>query len=272
MSSEKIDLIQPEDWSRPASYSGLSLPVFLIHDVTGTTSAYARVNHMNRFVYGISNPEFWRGEQFAGGFPQLCRLYAGWIRDTVSKMDFPSPTNPDGMKDVLLAGWSLGGLLSFHIARELAKDPKIAVAGILLIDGPYPGVVDCFTTIQPLNASKQGGGVMSQMASQNNRTETHKIDKWALPTWTSELDGKRPKMILLRAKERVPGPDPDLSLVDLHRDDKMLGWDQYSSDVFEEVIDVEGNHFSLFANDNISEISHAMRRALEKLDSSLEWN
>ena len=267
MGFDNIELVQPEDWAHPASFSGLSAPVFLIHDISGTAFAYHCLSQMNRFVYGIPNPEFWSPEKFVGEFPQMCKMYADSIRRMASKKQFPASINDNGTKDVLLGGWSLGGLLSLHVAKELVNDRIVRVAGILMIDVPYPGVLDNFTTIHSLHASKEIPTI-NEIALRNYRIETHAINEWAPPKWDGQLEGKRPRTILLRAKETVPGTNPGLIVLDEHRQDRRLGWDKYCPNMWEDVLDIEGNHFNVFANEHASGISKTIQKALDRLDDS----
>ncbi|KOS18181.1 Conidial yellow pigment biosynthesis polyketide synthase [Escovopsis weberi] len=94
------------------------------------------------------------------------------------------------------------------------------------------------------------------------------VARWDAPRWDGDLAGSRPRAILLRAKVPVPTPAgaPALGL-DRSRGERTLGWDAYAGGMFEEVLDVEGHHFEVFAPRYIDGISEAMRRALDRLDA-----
>ncbi|PFH57124.1 hypothetical protein XA68_15485 [Ophiocordyceps unilateralis] len=220
---------------------------------------------MNRFVYGIRNSEFWNNGSPSRGITELGRLYAGWIRDMASQEDFPAPRNSHGSKDVLLGGWSLGGLLSLQVAKELADDASVRAVGILMIDSAYPGLLDSYVSAMapdPAGEARMRG----QIASEIHIAETHKlVTNWTLPAWDGELEGKRPRAILLRAKDKTP----NLGIMDIYRKDQSLGWDAYSSKMFEEVIDIAGHHFDIFSSERILATSKAMRRALDGLDCNI---
>lgn len=227
--------------------------------------AYHGLKQMNRFVYGIRNSEFWSNGNPSGGIPELGRLYAGWIRDVASQEGFPAPRNSHGSKDVLLGGWSLGGLLSLQVAKELAEDGTVRVVGILMIDSAYPGLLDSYVSDIAPDAAEEAR-LRGQIASEIHIAETHKlVTNWTLPTWDGELEGKRPRAVLLRAKEKTPS----FGIMDIYRKDQRLGWDAYSPKMFEEVIDIAGHHFDIFSSERTLATSKAMRRALDGLDCNL---
>lgn len=65
-----------------------------------------------------------------------------------------------------------------------------------------------------------------------------------------------PFTILLRCDEYVPvsrSKNPDaISKVDIVRDRRLLGWDEYAPDLVQCVLSVPGHHFNLFAEENVS--------------------
>lgn len=65
-----------------------------------------------------------------------------------------------------------------------------------------------------------------------------------------------PPTILLRCKEYVPVSNSEnpnaISKVDITRDRRLLGWDEYNPDLIQCVLDIPGHHFSLFAEQNVS--------------------
>lgn len=266
MREVNTDMIQPEDWARPKAYSGTATPAFFIHDGGGTTYAYHCMRPISRFLYGIKNPHFFTGEVFEGGMAEMGRLYAAWIRKTAAQKDFPARRNPDGSVDILLGGWSLGGLLSLEVARELEDDYGVRVAGIVMVDSIYPFMPSVVTTaIAPPDTSEKNktrNQILSQRAMNQAREMVH---TWKLPVWEGWDAGRRPRTIMLRAKAYIPTEGEGISKLDLYREDKNLGWDQYDKTMFHKVLDIEGHHFDLFDEERISETSTAIRRALDML-------
>ncbi len=65
-----------------------------------------------------------------------------------------------------------------------------------------------------------------------------------------------PLTILLRCDEYVPvsrSKNPDaICKVDIVRDRRLIGWDEYAPDLVQCVLSVPGHHFSLFAEENVS--------------------
>lgn len=258
------ELVQAENWALPKTFS--RTPLILIHDGGGTTFAYHCLPALRRFVYGIRNPHFFSGDVFDGGIPEMGRLYAGWVRKMVAQRGFPARRNPDGSVDILLGGWSLGGLLSLEVARELEDDYGVRVVGIVMVDSIYPRTpAHDPATIAPYDTSEKEK-TKNQILSQRAMAEARRmVDSWQLPVW-ERWTGKRPRTVLLRAKECIPTDSDGISKLDLYRKDTNLGWSQYDKHMFEEVIDVEGHHFDLFAGARIEDTSKAIQKALDLLD------
>ncbi|KAM5356579.1 hypothetical protein ACJ41O_003225 [Fusarium nematophilum] len=261
------EVIQPEDW-RSRLTPGSSVPVFLIHDGGGTTFAYHCLNNLSRPMYGIHNPNFRTGEKFDGGIPDMARLYCGFIKQAVKEVGFPKRRNADGKARIILGGWSLGGLLSLEMAKQLGSDDTsgVEVIGILMVDSLYPIKALPSDKVAPAETSEEGktkNQVLSQRAMNDAR---RMIREWDVPVWEGDSAGQRPLTYLLRAKKAVPQSGDGTSLVDLTRQERNLGWDAYDKDMFSEVVDVEGHHFDMFSFENIEGISVAMKQALIGLE------
>ncbi|KAH6603245.1 hypothetical protein Trco_008020 [Trichoderma cornu-damae] len=293
------ELIQPEDWARPDKPT-YNTPVFLIHDGGGTTFAYHCLEVLGRYIYGIHNPYFYTGEVFEGGLPEMAYLYARWIRETVTAKGFPARRrNRDGSTSVMLGGWSLGGLLSMEIARQLADDDAVRVVGILMIDSVYPGKSSSMGSIPLIptagpptkrgvseakvpkvheikldeddssdDASTEGEELSkNQILSKRCMAEAVRmVRQWRLPEWTGRLYNRRPRVVLLRAKNYVPTKEGRVVGLDLNRDDRMLGWGDYDEEMFSDVFDIDGHHFDIFAFDRIDGISRSIKKGLDRLE------
>ncbi|POR32025.1 Uncharacterized protein TPAR_07786 [Tolypocladium paradoxum] len=269
MRDENPEMMQPEDWARPDSFSGSSTPVFLIHDGGGTTFAYHCLDPLYRFVYGIRNPHFFCGSSFAGGLPEMGRLYAKCIKRAASQANFPAKSSATGSIDVLLGGWSLGGLLSLEVAKVLADDRLVRVVGILMIDSVYPRRPGSFAGVTaPLDTSEHAKS-KNQLLSQRCMAEALRmVGEWDVPVWDGRLTGKRPRTVLLRATGHVPTAGYGISALDVNREDGMLGWGDHDDTMFEAVLDVAGHHFDLFAPERIYATTAAIRHGLDKLDEA----
>jgi thioesterase domain-containing protein len=103
------------------------LPLFLIHAVGGTVSAYPQLagELAGTFkVFGIQAPGLAGAGGTAASLAELVADYSERIR----------AAQPDG--PYRLAGWSMGGVVAFEIARrlELARAP---VSLLVLLDAPF---------------------------------------------------------------------------------------------------------------------------------------
>lgn len=262
------ELVQPENWRRINTWSGRT-PVFLIHDGGGTTFAYHCLEPMSRFTYGIRNPHFFTQKKFEGGICEMAKLYTGWIKQTVAKDTFTAKKQGKLPVDILLGGWSLGGLLSLQIARELAEDNDVRVRGFLMIDSVCPNEARKTAIHAAMGSESEEGKSKNQILSSRSLTEARRmVGEWTLPQWDGELKGKRPKAILLKCRETVPLADGGRSVLDLDRAHTQLGWEWYDKDMFTEVIPVDGHHFNLFEQTYIPGITRTIRTALIKLDTA----
>ncbi|KAF7563609.1 hypothetical protein G7046_g522 [Stylonectria norvegica] len=259
------EVVQPENWLRPGAVAR-SVPAILIHDGGGTTFAYHCLDPLNRLVYGIHNPHFHDGGTFEGGIREMGALYSGFIRELVAGPDFPARRNAEGGVDIILGGWSLGGMLSLEVANQLADDTAVKVIGILMIDSVYPIRPSEPVVTAPADTSEDGK-TKNQILSQRTMFEARRmIQTWELPVWDA-----RPRTVLLRATQPVPTKAEGVNVVDVYRENKRLGWDQYDKDMFAEVVDVEGHHFNLFPLANIKPITASIKRALDGLEMAAEY-
>lgn len=260
------ELVQPESWgfsdSTPSSTTAI-----LIHDGGGTSFPYHCLGPLHRNIYSIWNPHFYSGDTFPDGLPQMGKIYADYIRETVKSDDFRSRRKPDGSVDLLIGGWSLGGLLSLEVAKELADDKDINIVGMVLIDSVCLSAIrgDVNRHAKLMNFSEDGKSrnqILSQRAMQEalRMTET-----WEPPRWEGHLAGKRPKAVLLRALDYYQMGNGELSRVDVLRDDHMLGWAAYDPKMFTRVLEIPGHHFNIFDADNIDTTTRAVQDALHEL-------
>jgi thioesterase domain-containing protein len=263
------EFVQSEVFTNLSYYSGRKTPIFLIHDGGGTTFTYHLLESQGRFVYAIANPRWESCKPFEGGLPEMGRIYTGYIRETVKKVGFPAKRHRDGRFEIFLGGWSLGGLLSLEVARQLAHDPRIKVTGVVMIDSVY----DHLNTRREFSAvgfqTDETGKTKNQILVQRAMTEARRmISSWDYPTWEGKFAQERPRTILLRAMERVPTKEEEgPSSIDSFRDDPQLGWGDYMEDFLEDVVDIPGDHFTLAELPNISTTSAALKKACGRLDS-----
>ena len=244
------------------------MPLVLVHDGGGTCYSYWCLNPIGRPVYGIHNPHFHSGDSWPGGLPEMARHYVALMRQVV----------PRGR--ILLGGWSLGGLLSLEMASILADDTFFTVTGIVMIDSICP-VAFKTTTLEVVPFKHEWSKTTKQetrIAVERCFEEATKmVAQYDLPKWevniNAEANEKRPSTgpppaILLRAEQAVPVQPGGVSRVDVARGDRHLGWDLYRSNMFNQVVDIPGHHFNIFAMQYIDNVSEKLKMACDTLERS----
>jgi thioesterase domain-containing protein len=189
---------------------------------------------------------------------------------------------PEG--DIILGGWSLGGLLSLQVARLLAEDKNLKVLGIIMIDSVYPRA----PSFQELgkrivqhevewdtSTKKETRDAVQRCFDEAGRM----VREWKLPTWEAREDGdetydpvmpgkdpRPPPVWLLRAEEPVPVLEDGVSRVDTYRKERYLGWDQYREGFIVKVEDIPGHHFNIFNFDHIDAVTEKVRQACVEVE------
>lgn len=263
------------------------VPLVLIHDGGGTCFSYYCLDPLGRPTYEIHNPRYYTQQPWEGGIPEIAQYYVSLIHKRV----------PHGR--ILLGGWSFGGILSLAISRLLADDPLYNVLGIVMIDSICPSSVRSKDWGRGIIYK----GQFSERTSQETiervtwcfSDAVRVIGEYQMPSWDDSEgihndNGRRsgeqktngeqsrrlhspittkaicPPTILLRATDFVPVETDEPSRVDLVRHDRSLGWNDYRKGFFQEIVDVPGHHFSIFAFDNIETITEKLTQACNKLE------
>lgn len=253
-------------------------PLVLIHDGGGTVYSYHCLGRLDRPVYGIYNPHYGTDRVFAGGIREMATHYAGLVRSVI----------PEGKGDVILGGWSLGGLLSLQVARLLAEDRTLSVLGIVMMDSIYPRA----PSVQKLGAARVVQHVVEWSPTTKKETREavqrcfdeggRMVREWRLPTWEArEEDGEEmydpvmpgrdlrpPPVWLLRAEEPVPVVEEGVSRVDTYRGERYLGWDNYWEGMIVKVEDVPGHHFNIFSFEHVDAVTEKLKRACAEVEQS----
>lgn len=262
--------IQPEDFSFPNSTACSSTTAILFHDGGGTTYPYHCLGALYRNVYGIRNPHFQSGDIFFGGLPEMGKLYADSIRAAIARKDFRCRRKLDGSVDLLLGGWSLGGMLAMEVAHELQQDSKINVVGMVMVDTAYAGPEARERQeegdFEPLDFSEEGKTRNEILSTRCMAEAVSMMEDWEPPRWEGALAGRKPKTILIKARDRCPTLSEDkVSMIDCYREDRTLGWSEYEDKMFTKVLEIPGHHFNIFDQDKIDSTSRAMRLAFDRL-------
>ncbi|KAK3328022.1 Alpha/Beta hydrolase protein [Cercophora scortea] len=257
------------------------VPLILMHDGGGTVFSYHCLGDLSRPLYGIYNPCYHSGGTWEGGIPDMARHYVDLIKESV----------PRG--DIIIGGWSLGGLLSVEMAHIMAGDLEHNVIGIVMIDSVYPKIMQNVSGTKIVQHAMQWNEHTRQEtrdAVQRCFSEASKmVGQWTLPTWgdgneamtngvTASANGNGhatqpkapmpPPVMLLRAQEAVPVEGDGTSRVDVSRNDRLLGWGLYRDKFITQIFDIPGHHFSIFTSeDRLKAATEKIKLACYQLES-----
>lgn len=264
------NLIQDPPPSGPGSPP---TPLILIHDGGGTIFSYYFLGDLGRSVHGIANPHYESGQRWEGGIPEMARHYLQFVKDAVG------PEGGGG--DVILGGWSLGGLIALELARQLesTEDPALGVrvVGIVMVDSVCPLVAEGWKPPVPV---VQHAVQWSELTKEETKERVTRcfgeamrmVGEWTLPVWDGvAVRSRPPPVVLLRAVDAVPVEGEGMTRVDIHRSDHQLGWGNYRKDLVTKVIDIPGHHFSIFhTEENLDTTTEGIKKACEELETMKE--
>jgi thioesterase domain-containing protein len=294
MFEENPNLIQEAHSTNNAlPWTRKSTPLVLIHDGGGTVFSYYCLGDLGRQVYGIHNPHYQSGETWEGGIPEMAAHYLKLIKSVV----------PSG--DIIIGGWSLGGLLSLEVAHQLANEKRktLNLLGIVMVDSVCPMVLT--TPVLPVIQHDVQWGKHTKQETKDRilrsfAQATKMVREWTLPVWdcnkqvanheekqengtngngritlpkANSTTARPPPVILLRAIEPVPVPEEGLSRVDVHRGDSLLGWGGYRKDLITKVVDIPGHHFNIFhTEENLETSTNEIKKACLDLEEMNDTN
>ncbi|KAF4477761.1 Thioesterase AMT4 [Colletotrichum fructicola Nara gc5] len=241
------------------SARSLAAPLFLIHDASGNILSYLKLGFLGdaRKVYGISDPHFGHEGGSWLSLDQLARHYIKLVKKVMLR------------GDILLGGWSFGGIVAIQMAHMLAAEGRgLVCSGLILIDTIY------------LSPSRSlGSGANSNLApsmpinvTPDTRDEIlvslvrcHMLcSSWLPPSWaccrvpravlikaTDPISGQ-PEHLAEHLGDRDPTGDRNLGLcrLDAQRHQFDLGWSETQPGLVTAVIDTPGHHYALFSDEN----------------------
>ena len=265
--SKIIDIDSSLECLQPGEARAGRDPLILIHDGSGVSWKYRRIMPLDRELWGMSSPYFFTEETW-DGLSSMAGAYAAKASVTVA-----GPSVLGGKLSQLAChllsssfrnlqltaspGWSFGGVVAFRAAQLLlAKD--YPVKGVILIDSPAPldqqplptEIVNAIVKPPDKDADEMSIAINKAVLRQFtlNTALLVKFEPAPMPT--------QPKMILLRSRE---GFDASGLACERHawledREDRrsaVQGWETVVGAKVE-VIDIPGNHFEVFEDDNVS--------------------
>jgi thioesterase domain-containing protein len=132
------DLDRPDlDRIVPLQPAGSRPPLYCVHAVSGSAYAYnglARLLGADQPVYGFEAPGFDNGRTPVASIPELAAEYTEILRE----FSLAEHGTDGGYR---LLGWSLGGVVSFEMAKLLVEQ-GVGVSNLILVDSGLPEVID----------------------------------------------------------------------------------------------------------------------------------
>ncbi|ROT35234.1 phenolpthiocerol synthesis polyketide synthase ppsA [Sodiomyces alkalinus F11] len=237
-------------------------PLYMFHDGSGLTTMYSRIDNLERSVNGIFSLDLDATNPKVQSLEDLASLY-------IDRAGLASA------REVILCGWSFGGVVAFEVSRQLRRRGNSA-AGIILVDSPFPlghQALPAEVISHVVGGSYQGQGRVQSAAANHARScieaqfrrHARFLEKYEPRPETEDV----PCVAILckqtmdtQALCGVPYP----WLADSEsREQSLKDWEGLLGRNIS-VLRVNSNHFNLFDAANIMETSSAIKRACDMLD------
>lgn len=151
---------------------------------------------------------------------------------------------------VIFVGWSFGGTLAFDIARRLSL-LGVGVKGLVLIDAPAP---QTNSPLQDPLIDAVAKGATSQriveVIQRQMRYATRALVAYDLSQTPPAL-GSVPRALYLRSMDRVKDASADAFLLREGGETTIAGWEEALGRALT-VLDIPGDHFAVFNEENVS--------------------
>ncbi len=225
----------------------------LIHDGGGTTVNYYYMGDLERNVWGISNEKLVDDAAWPGGINQMARTY----------VDLILPELPRG--PLIFGGWSVGGLIALEMAKVLSGNAEIPVLGVVMMDTYYPSA-DEGGRDKDTPAIEWGEATTEEskrVTLQSLANSAKFSQQWGRDSRNASTRTELPPVILLRASKSHSVADTKI-----RGGNNVLGWENHQPDFFAHVLDVPGNHYTLFTDENVDGLTEELSRACEILEDA----
>ncbi|TQN65089.1 Thioesterase AMT4 [Colletotrichum shisoi] len=234
-------------------------PLFLIHDASGNIVGYLKLGSRGgaRRVYGISDPHFGHEGGAWLSVNDLARQYIKLVKKVTLR------------GNVLLGGWSFGGIIAIQMAHMLAAEGRgLVCSGLVLIDTIY------LSPSRSLGSGANSNAAPSMPASVTPDTRDELLvslvraqmlcSSWPPPSWARH---RVPRAVLIKAADSIPGRagpiEEDgkavLCRLDAQRHQTDLGWGETQPGLVTAVIDTPGHHYALFADENYANVGAGVK-------------
>ena len=245
----------------PLRPQGEGRPLFCVHPVGGNVLCYAELaRRLERPVYGLQSLGLGEAEP-QGSVEAMAATYAAAV----------AAAQPEG--PLALAGWSIGGVIAWEMARQLRRKGR-EVEIVVLLDSLAPGSLPGLSTATPeLPEELDEAGLLAAVASDlggiagsevtvedvegpqaRRLLRVYQANVAAVRRYRPALDagdpGERVRVALLRAGDRPSGgvADPD------------LGWAGLAPGLL--VRELAGDHYSLLRPPAVDGLAAALAELL----------
>ncbi|KAI1172122.1 hypothetical protein F4777DRAFT_593119 [Nemania sp. FL0916] len=232
---------------------------YLFHDGSGHCSYYSRMSSMNRTINGIFSPEpsaeIQRLEDLASLYIKRTKLFRE--------------------HEVILGGWSFGGVLAFEVARQLQSLGR-QVKGLILIDSPPPVNHEALPSeiishvLRDKTANDPAYVTESSKEAREKLQQRFQYHASLLQNYHPEPQVSDIPCIMLKCSYSM-----DTAMLcnvtypwisdDNFRERSVSQWEQLMGRSIP-VLDVACNHFQVFDPDYVGDVSQKMMLAYEMLD------
>ncbi|KAI3327546.1 ketoacyl-synt-domain-containing protein [Xylariaceae sp. AK1471] len=239
--------------------------LYLFHDGSGLTTMYSRLIDMDRDVYGISSSDIWTSR--AKVEPRI---------DTMEGLAalYIERANLVAQSDIILGGWSFGGVLAFEVSRQLRRLGK-AVKGVILIDSPLPVNHQALPTevISFISSKALSKTPIATEAAKQARSKVEMqfkyhgelLENYAPPTGLRDVS-----CVMLRCTQTIDTEalcgvrytwlsDEQVRIQFVQKWEHLIGRDIIS-------FDLRCHHFEVFETQNIKDVTRYMKQSCEVLE------
>jgi hypothetical protein len=140
-------------------------------------------------------------------------------------------------------------LISFEVAHVLASNPDIHVLGLLIIDSfcPWAKARTSYGRVQPIFLSTTTQAMRDKVITSFDNAR-HMILEWDQPP-----NFTPPPAAMIRAMDEIRLVHFSDELQPSRNRDGNLGWSEIDSVEFRTIVDVPGDHFSMFDITRVSD-------------------
>lgn len=259
-------------------------PLFLVHPAGGSVFCYRELANSletNQPVYGLQLPLDAKGEPVESQIEAMATLYIDAIEEAF------------GDQQIILGGWSMGGVTAFEMARQLelrGRRPKL----LMLIDSSAPDSYEYIEVLDELNLLVM---MAMELGLQIHQLALPRVvgvsdeeglqyllelckDHGLLPQ-NFDIENIRDRLTLLRSNQ-----DAQMSYhvgdyggcitvihaeqqVSIRTDQEFLGWKNHAGAIVTD--ETPGDHFSLIRKPNVGVLADILAKHMEPyLDAGSE--